>query len=155
MIEMARPPSARCALAVGLAAACAATTAAARPSVSLPQWAQKANAICARGNAAIRQLPKPATTAEAIVVVQKQIYWTDWQADRIRALARPPANAARISALVAEIDLVVRLWRRVVVALKAGDGARASASIVQARPHVARANTIARGLGALTCAATS
>jgi len=57
--------------------------------------------------------------------------------------------------MVGEIDAVVRLWRRVVTALKAGDGAQVSALIVQARPHVTRANTIARALGARTCAATS
>ena len=156
MLEVTRPWSARCALAVLVTAAVAATTAsAATPSISLRQWVQKANAICATGNAAIRKLPRPATTAEAIVVVQKQIYCTDWQADRIRLMPRPSANATRISAMVAEIDLVVRIWRRAVMALKAGDGAQASALIVQARPHVTRANTLARGLGALTCAAAS
>jgi len=147
--------SARCALTVVAAAAVAATTASAGSTVSLPQWVQKANAICATGNAAIRQLPKPTTTAQAITVVQKQTFWTDWQADKIRALPRPAAQATRISAMVGEIEAVVRLWRRVVTALKAGDGAQASALIVQARPHVKRANTIARGLGAQTCAATS
>jgi hypothetical protein len=155
MIEVTRPWSARCALAVVLIAACTAATAAAAPTISARQWAQKANAICAKGNAAIRELPRPTTTAQAIAVVQKQIYWTDWQADRIRALPRPAANATRIAALVAEIDLVVRVWRRAVTALKAGDGAQASALLVQAAPHVARANTLARALGARTCAATS
>jgi hypothetical protein len=137
------------------AAAVAATTASAGSTVSLPKWAQKANAICATGNAAIRQLPNPTTTAQAIIVVQKQIYWTDWQAAKIGALPRPAADATRISAMVGEIVRVVRLWRRVVTALNAGDGAQASALIMQARPHVARANRIARGLGARTCAATS
>lgn len=155
MREVTRPWSARCALAVLVTAAVAATTASATPTISVRQWVQKANAICATGNAAIRKLPRPATTAEAIAVVQKQIYWTDWQADRLRALPRPAANATRISAMVAEIDLVVRIWRRAVAALKAADAARASALLVQARPHVTRANTLARGLGALTCAATS
>jgi hypothetical protein len=140
---------------VASVAAVAATTASAGPTVSLPAWVLKANAICATGNAAIRQLPKPTTVAQAITVVQKQTFWTNWQADKIRALPRPAAQATRISAMVREIDAVVRLWRRVVTALKTGDGARASALIGQATPHVARANTIARALGARTCAATS
>lgn len=147
--------SARCALTVVAAAAVAATPASAGSTVSLPTWALQANAICARGNAAIRRLPKPTTTAQAITVVQKQTFWTDWQADKIRALPRPAAQATRISAMVGEIDVVVRLWRGVLAALKTGDGARASALIGQARPHVTRANTIARALGARTCAATS
>lgn len=147
--------SARCALTVFAAAAVATTAASAGSTLSLPTWVQKANAICATGNAAIRQLPQPTTIAQAITVVQKQTFWTDWQADKIRALPPPAAQATRISRMVGEIDAVVRLWRRVISALKAGDGAQASALIEQARPHVTRANTIARGLGARTCAATS
>ena len=136
-------------------AAVAAMTASAGSTVSLPQWVLKANSICATGNAAIRQLPKPTTTAQAITVVQKQTFWTDWQADKIRALPRPAPQATRISVMIAEIDTVVQLWRRVVTALKAGDGAQVSALIQQAKPHVTRANTVARALGARTCAATS
>ena len=146
---------ARFALTVVAAAAVATTTASAESTLSLPTWVQKANAICATGNAAIRQLPKPTTIAQAITVVQKQTFWTDWQADKIRSLPPPAAQATRISRMVGEIDAVVRLWRRVIIALKAGDGAQATALIEQARPHVTRANTIARGLGARTCAATS
>lgn len=128
---------------------------AAQSTVTPAAWAQKANAICAVGNAKIRALGRPTTVAATIRAVDRQIYWTNWQVKRIRALPLPAGRAVTIRSMLRELDSVVSLWRQALTALKAARIAEVERSIARARPHVAAANAAARTLGARTCAATS
>jgi hypothetical protein len=127
----------------------------AQSTVTPPEWARKANAVCAVGNAKIRALGHPTTLAATITAVRGQIYWTKWEVRRLRALPVPAATAPTVRLMLRQIDSVIALWGRALTALKGGRIGEAQTLTLRARPHLSAANAAARRLGARTCAATS
>ena len=128
----------------------AAATAAAPTKAS---WAKAANSVCAVENTQVRSLPK--VTSQTFLADLKAIAkYATQTVDRLAAIPRPPAEAEPIASMVAKIKAQNKLVLGTAIpAAQRGDAATTNRVMAQVGKLGDQSTTIARRLGAATCAA--
>jgi hypothetical protein len=132
------------------------TTTTGPPSPAKTTFLREGNAICARMNDQLAGLrrrleaerPGPETVA---AVLEESAQITERAVAQLRALAQPPDGADRLEAMYADVDEVVRLTRRFVEALQAGDVAAAARTESAARELTAEVNADFKAYGLDEC----
>ena len=116
-------------------------------------WAKPANSACAVENTEVRALPKvtPQTFLADLKAIAKYATQT---VDRLAAIPRPPAEAELIASMVAKIKAQNKLVLGTAIpAAQHGDAATTNRVMARVGKLGDQSNTIARRLGAATCAA--
>jgi len=117
-------------------------------------WARGANQICALQLQRIRAIPRPPAgdPIRAAAYIDKVDAVADPLTRHIAALPRPVSEGTLIRSWFAAGATVSAHNRRLADALRAGDSARASQQIQTLTAAGARADALARRLGARVCA---
>ena len=117
-------------------------------------WARGANGICALQLKRIRAVPRPPAgdALRTAAYIDKVDAVADPLTRQIAALPRPASEGPLIRSWLAAGAVVSAYNRQLADALRAGDSARASRQIRTLTAAGARADAIARRLGANVCA---
>jgi hypothetical protein len=133
---------------VASALALATPTLAAAPS----SWGKSASAICAGYSAKIDKLPQPKTPQELVTGTKKILAYGIAQLADISKLDRPAAQKAEIGTYLGIYVQQVAVVKRLVVALQAGDQAKANAVYAEGTAINKKMDALVKKLGAARCA---
>ena len=116
-------------------------------------WAKAANAICAGENAQVRSLPK--VTSQTFVSDLKAIAkYATRTVNRLAMIPRPPAEAKLIASMIATGRSQNKLaLAQAIPAAQRGDAATTNRAMARVGKLGDQSNSMARKLGATTCAA--
>ena len=121
-------------------------------AASTSDWAKSADKICARANADIDKLPQPTSVKSLIASTEKFLEIGKRQTSDLAKLKRPSGDAAAIAKLVGYYEQQVGVVKSLIDALKHGDQAKTQKLITQGDALDASAKSLAKKLGAKTCA---
>jgi hypothetical protein len=116
-------------------------------------WAKAANSVCAVENTQVRSLPK-VTSQTFLADLEAIAKYATQAVNRLAAIPPPPAEGELIASMIAKIKAQNKLVLGTAIpAARHGDAATTNSAMARVGKLGDQATTVARRVGAATCAA--